>query len=110
MSRIPEFVLRHTVTLRTLVAASARGGDTFADPINRRAQVDERTSLRLDARPDSPTAGTEIPMQVQVIMQLEHYLEPGSLIEWRGRPLVVANASRHEHDFGPSNAELWCVG
>jgi hypothetical protein len=107
--RLPRAILTHKVKLRPLAGTSARGA-TFAADLVRRAHVEERAVLRIDQRTDSATAGTEIQMNTQVIVQLEDYCPPGSRVELAdGTIITVANAMRREHRDAPSHAELWGV-
>jgi len=107
--RLPRVMLPHQVDLRALAATTARQGATYADPIRRRGSVEERSALKIDQRTSSDTAGTEIVMSTVVYLQVEDYLEPGGLIDYRGKTLTVANARRYEAPLLPSSAELWCV-
>lgn len=111
MSRMPNFLLPHTVTLYPLAAAAGRGGARKeSSGRKRRALVELRPSLRVDQRTDSTTAGTEITMSTRVIVQAEDYLDPGARIVLdSGAEVQVANAILVQHPGAPSNAELWTV-
>lgn len=106
--RLPRSLLTTSVVVRELTGTTARGATT-GDPVTRAAHVESRAKLMIDQRTTSDTAGTIITMNTLVIMQLEHHVEPGSLIEHRGKTLSVANAAPLEHPFAPSHTELWCV-
>lgn len=101
-------MLPHRVGLRAMTGYNASGA-VHAAAVTRPAHVEEKASLRIDERTGSETAGTEITMGVRVIVQLEDYRAPGSLVEWNGRTLTVANAARFEHPYAPSHADLGCV-
>jgi hypothetical protein len=107
--RIPARVLDRRLEGAALGGTSLRGA-TVGEYSPFSAVVDERTTLRVDERPDSDTRGQMVTVTVQVIGQLEAYLAPGSRIRLDdGRVLTVVTAAKHSHRDGPSSAEMWCV-
>lgn len=114
MSRIPNRLLEHSITVRALRAVGSSVGDKFEAAVPRKAiVVDKRTKVR-DQREGSATKGEEIMANTHVLVQPEHYVTPGSLVVvWPGTPMeregeVVATAYG-KHSIAPSSAQFWLV-
>lgn len=106
--RLPAIVLESSVSVSRFQGANAIG-QTFADPVPLRAHVEEKTSLRIDQRSASTTAGTEIVTRVLLIAQLDRTLTPGTRITTALGEVSIVNASHLAHPSAPSHSELWCA-
>lgn len=105
--RLPRALLEAEVSIAALAGTSARAGQTYADPITRRAHVERRTRLVVDDRPDSETRGQEVTATVLVVTQVDDYAAPGSRITVDGVALQVIMAAPHRHPRAPQHAEHW---
>lgn len=107
--RLPSALLETTVQIAALAGTTGRGGQAYAEPVARRAHVEETVRLVIDERPDSETRGQEIAASTTVITQLDAYAGPGSRVTVYGRTLEVVAAARRVHSRAPSHAEHWCA-
>lgn len=108
MVRLPAIMLESTVTIERLGGNSGRG-QTYAEPVTRRAHVEETVKLVVDERPDSGTRGSEVAASVMILTQLADYAEPGSMIVVRGERRQVVQARRFDNPHAPESAEHWAV-
>ena len=99
-------MLETTVQIAALAGPTGRG-TSHAEPVTRRAHVEESQRLVVDERTDSATRGQEIAASFLVITQLEDHVGPGSLITVRGKSRQVIRSARFDHRHAPEHAEHW---
>lgn len=103
--RMPGWMFVHSITVRDLAGHGPRGA-TYAAPKTRPAIAEEKASLAIDQRTDSPTSGSPIECTLRAIVHLEHAADPGSLVSWEGREYQIVNVERHRHRMAPEHAEM----
>lgn len=112
MTQIPLRFLPQRITLEAAKLGTGRGRSYDAPRENVPALVVDKTTMVTDQRLSSETNGREISSSCHVVMRLEDYVEPGSLVlVWKGTPrerkAEVVAAGGYEHPDAPESAQLW---
>lgn len=113
--RLPDRLLEHRVTLRPILPVGSSGRPRYAGDIrNVHALVVEKAEDVTDQRPTSESNGGTITATGHIVMQIESWVPPESLvIVWEGTPqertaTVVATLNMPSKR-APASAQLWFI-
>jgi hypothetical protein len=111
MARLREKHLPHRVIL-TRFLGDGPEGDVWADPVEARAYVEQKTRLKVDRRSTSPTSGQEIAASTMIVLLTADDVLPRSKVTvWPGTPRErtseVVNSDFYDYPRTPSHVEAF---
>lgn len=107
--RIPGYLLDKSITYEA-PKGSTPSGTNYDTPKPIACHYEDKAALKVDERTESPTAGTLITMNTQVIGQLDRTLQIGARITYpSGEQAILSNLRHYEHTHTPNNTEFWTV-
>ena len=112
MSRIPDRLLEHTVTLRGRRPIPSSTGQKYLPAVITRSITVAKTKTVIDQRDE--TRGQEVVSDTHVLVQPEFWVPPGSLmIVWPGTPqertLEIVACAIGRHSIAWESAQFWGV-
>ena len=109
--RLRERHLPHRIDITRLTGEGSEG-QTWETTLDRPAYVEEKSTLVIDRRSTSPTAGQEIASTAFIVLLTIDDTEPRSLVTlWKGTPreveATVLNSALFDYPGTPSHIELY---